>query len=151
MKIKSIDLFPKIQPDDERLRKFHKLLAEKKKLYQISAIFPLQLFPDQLIIDTQKITLIYNQLLGEVRETILIDQIGDLDLTLGPLFRSLNILSISHGKQWLKISQLRRDQALRAKRIIEGLIIARRGNIELDDSDQKLTNELEILGSVNKV
>ena|ERR1700722_5022322 len=131
-----------------QVKKIEQLLANKKKLYEISSFFPLQLAPDQLIIDTQKITIIYNQFFGErFSETILLDQIGDVDLELGFLFGSLHILSLSHEKQWIKISQLKRDEVLRAKKIIEGLIIAKREGITLDNSDQSLVNELEKLGS----
>ena len=129
-------------------KKIEQLLANKKKLYQIFSVFPLQLAPDQLIIDTQKVTIIYNQFFGETfSESFLLDQIGDVDLELGFLFGSLHILSLSHEKQWIKISQLKRDEVLRAKRIIEGLIIAKREGITLDNSDEGLVDELEKLGS----
>jgi hypothetical protein len=138
----------KNKTESGQLKKIEQLIANKKKLYQIFSFFPLQLAPDQLIIDTQKVTIIYNQFLGDrFSETILLDQIGDVDLELGFLFGSLNILSLRHEKKWIKISQLKRDEVLRAKRIIEGLIIAKKEGISLDNSDPDLVDELEKLGS----
>ena len=125
------------------------LLAKKKKLFQAFAIFPFQLRPDELIIDTQKITLLYNELFGpSTAETILLDQVEDVEIDISLWFGTLRILSLTHDKQWLKITGMHRNDTIKAKRIIEGLLIAKKEGIDFDVNDTTaLADKLEKLGS----
>lgn len=135
-------------PSQEKTR-LDELLKNKKILYQTSAIFPFHLSPDQIVIDTQKVTIFYNQFLGPTSaETVLIDNIGDVDIDVSFVFGALKILSSSHQNQWLEITHLPKSEAIKARRIIEGLLIARKEGIDLSEvEDQELVDKLESLGS----
>lgn len=144
-------IFSQKMETTEKKDKLDSLLAKKKKLFQVFAVFPFQLKPDELIIDTQKVTILYNEFFGATTaETILLDQIGDIEIDISLLFGALRILSLSHDKQWLKITGLHRNDAIKAKRIIEGLLIAKKEGIDFDDNDadaNALADKLEKLGS----
>src|SRR5260221_3343398 len=102
-------------PDQESIKfsstsKLDRLLSHKKILYKTEAIFPFQLAPDRIVIDTQKVTIFYNQILGPTTaETILIESILDLDIDVSFVFAALKIKSLSHDNQWLEVTHLPRS------------------------------------------
>jgi hypothetical protein len=113
-------------------------------LLQVRSIFPLDLWPDRMILDMSKVTIFSRQFLGLTTEhTIMLDEIRDVDLESNPICSTLRILITGPGGMWTSITNLRRQDAQKAKFILEGLIIARleRCNLEgliLGDLVQKL-------------
>lgn len=130
--------------------KLDQALSKKKVIFKTKALFPFQLAPDEIIIDTFKVSFVYNVFLGtRTVETILFDNIGDLDIDVSFLFGALKILSLSHNGKWFEITHLKKDNAIKAKRILEGILIANKENISLENYTDvdKLAEKLEKLGS----
>jgi hypothetical protein len=116
-----------------------------RSLYKINAIFPFDLVPDTLVIDEIKITVISRKILTRTINSVLIKDISDISISNNPFFGALTISggdyqgveSVTRGeKGTLMIKFLHIDEALRARRIIMGLMIY---------SDQKIdTSKMKI-------
>jgi len=120
-------------------------------IFRASSYFPLDLVPDRLIIDVNKITIISRELLGmETEHTVLLDEVRDVDVTVNYFLGTLSILGTSNGpgSGWTLITNLRKQDAYRAKAIIEGLLIARREQCDLSDlKPEELVRMVIAIGS----
>lgn len=120
------------------------IIRSQLVLLQVGSIFPLDLWPDRMVIDMSKVTIFSRQFLGVTTiHTIMLDEIRDVDLETTPFYATLRILVSGPGGVWTSISNLRKEDGRRAKHIIDGLLIARveRCNLEglsLNDLVQKL-------------
>ena len=114
-------------------------------LYKTNAIFPFDLIPDTLVIDEIKITVISRKLLTRTINSVLIKDITDISISNNPFFGALTISggdyqglesTVRGEKGALMIKFLHINEALRARRIIMGLMIY---------SDQKIdTSKMKI-------
>ena len=114
-------------------------------LYKTNAIFPFDLVPDTLVIDEIKITVISRKLLTRTINSVLIKDITDISISNNPFFGALTISggdyqgiesAVKGEKGALMIKFLHINEALRARRIIMGLMIY---------SDQKIdTSKMKI-------
>jgi len=102
----------------------------------------------ELIIDRAKITVIKRLfLLADNITSIGFGDILDVNLSVGPFFGTLT-LKARYLDQPIQISPLLRDKAFRAKRIIEGLIVACNKGINLDEiSSDELVEEIIRIGT----
>ncbi len=106
--------------------------ATARELYRINSIFPLDFFPDELVIDEIKVSVIYRHFLSHQINNILIKDITDITLNSTLFFGSLimtggeyeGFSSTSEDQKGpLTISKLWLQEAQIAKRIILGLTI----------------------------
>lgn len=130
-----------------------KLLTNKSSrvLLKASSVFPFDLFPDEISIDGFKVSIIsHDFFMSEDIHSVPIDMIKDIELYLGPLFATLRIVPDGYPGHGLEVSYLKRADALKARRIIEGLIISRKQGID----PMELTNfehdkQIEEIGSTH--
>ena len=116
-----------------------------RALYKTSAIFPFDLTPDSLVIDEIKITVISRKFFTRTINSVLIKDITDISISNNPFFGALTISggdyqgveSTANGEKGaLMINFLHIKEALRARRIVMGLMIY---------SDQKIdTSKMKI-------
>jgi hypothetical protein len=105
--------------------------ATARVIYKIQAIFPLDLFPDEMIIDEIKVSVMYRSMLTRQIYTILIKDITDIIFSSNLIFGALQITggdyqtnnANDNGKGPLTISNLWSKEAQTARRIILGLMI----------------------------
>lgn len=136
-------------------RKLQSLVkGSQNVLLKIYSIFPLDLVPNILTVDENKVSIIYKQLFGaETVHSVLIENITDVTVNLAPLFARLRIVDSTNYRhpQTIIINKLRRKDALRARRLIQGLIAAKSQNINLCDLNTRtLCQELERLGAARQ-
>lgn len=134
--------------------KFESLLKSSKKvLFQTSGVFPFDFFPDEITIDENKVNIIFHEFfLSDDVHSIMIEMIRDIEVETGPLFAILKIVPDGYPGHALELRYLKKKDALKARRIIEGLMVARRHGIDpakLDASD--FVDKLELLGKTNLV
>ncbi|HSW97980.1 MAG TPA: hypothetical protein VLF89_09210 [Candidatus Saccharimonadales bacterium] len=141
----------------EQSEKFEKLIKKSDRvLLRIKAVFPFELFPDSVVIDESKINIVHRIFFwtGEI-QSIPIQHVQDVEVDTSVLFATLKILPtgfsvVSMTENWVKVNYLWRRDALRARRIIAGLLIASREGIDLTKVDSKdFVKKIEILGKVN--
>lgn len=145
--------------EEIKLKKTHsdrlKSLVNRGRVYlfRTSAIFPFDLFPDELSIELDQVNVCIKSffLTGESR-SILIKNIADIYLSTSFLFASLKIIDTSYIENSVEISYLRKDEAERARRIIQGLILASKEEVDLSKIDPKrLLSEAERIGTMKGV
>jgi hypothetical protein len=110
------------------VRKSHQLLAIAK------TVFPLTLFPDSVVVDRTKVTIIHRTFFWSA-ETISfqIDDILNVSASVGPFFGSLTIASrVMSTVDHFYVNYLWRRDAVALKHIIQGYIIAKHNDMNTD-------------------
>ncbi len=104
----------------------HEVLAEA------NTVFPMTLFPDTVLVDRTKVTIIRRDFFW-VSDTMTfrIEDVLNAEVSVGPLFGSLTIASrVMSTTDHFRINYFWRNDAVRLKQIIQGYIIARHNDID---------------------
>lgn len=134
--------------------KFDSLLRGcKRMLLRISAIFPFDIFPDEIIIDECKVSVVFREFFfSDDIHSINIEMIRDVEVETGPFFAKLQILPDGYPSKPLIVKYLRRKDAYQARSVIQGLMLAKRNSIDLRKvNDNDLLSKLEILGKTHNI
>jgi hypothetical protein len=123
-------------PHEERLRsekrKIEKLVADSHKIiYELSSVFPFQLFPDHIIIDTNKVSVVRKQFLYKRAFPILLEDILTIKVSRSLFFASIEFEIRGFEQNPSILTYLWPSQASLAKQYIVGLMKARKDNIDL--------------------
>lgn len=115
----------KFEPKTKETEKLDELVKESSEiLYEVSAVFPFQLFPDKVIINTTKVTVVHKGLFFKHIFPILIRDLNTVKVSRGILFASLSFEIKSFEENPEPVSFLWPDQAGKAESIILGLLSA---------------------------
>lgn len=139
------------QTNAEALATLQKLADQSQKvLLTISSIFPYDLIPDTLTIDENKVNFIRKEIFGaENIHSVLIEDITNITVNTGPFMASLEIIDSSNVRFPItySIKHLKINKANLARRLIQGLITAKRSGVDLSSCNEKdLLKTLETLG-----
>lgn len=123
-----------------------------RNIFQLKSFFPFEFFPDELVIDSGKITIVKNYFyFSKQMRNISLDDIGDVMIETGPFFATLVILDKSAGnviKEDLKIHYVDKAKAFEARKLIQGLIICRKEKVDLSGhTDREIREKVEQIGS----
>lgn len=139
-----------IKETDKSQEKFEKMVSEAgKELYRCEAVFPFDIFPDQIIIDLNKVNIIKKMFFYTGRvHSVFIQDITDVFVSTSIFFATLEIIDSGFKENSIKIPFLKKDHASKARRIIQGLIVAKKQQIDLSAVGDvpNLTEKLEKLG-----
>lgn len=147
-----IAISPKLKgsPKTDRLQS----LIEKSQatLLIIKSILVFDFVPDKLVVDENKVTIIHKDFWG-IRSihSILIENISYVEVVTGVLSATLHLTDSTNSREpiHLSISNLPRDKAVRARKLIQGLVQARKTNIDFSTfTPRELEYYLEQLGEV---
>lgn len=128
---------------DKAVRQSHEVLVSA------NTVFPLSLFPDTVLVDRTKITVIKrNFFWSEDVMSIRIQDVLNVSASVGPLFGSLTIASrVMSTVDHFTISSFWRGDVTRLKRIIQGYVIAQHNKLDTVHLDKlELVRTLEELG-----
>lgn len=119
-------------------------------LFKASTVFPFDFFPSDLIVDTEKVSIILRSFFGsEQIHCIPVKNITDLSLEHSLFFATIHILPARvFQNQVLSIGHLKKNEALKARNIIQGLVIADKENITLSSvsPDKEWLDRIEVIG-----
>jgi hypothetical protein len=117
-------------------------------LLKLKSIFPFQLFPDEFTVDIHKVNLITREFFWSERvHSVMIEDISDVFIETSPFFATLNVVDKNFVETLVKISFLKKDEAARARRILQGLIIAKQQTMDVTHiNPAELIPRLEELG-----
>lgn len=141
-----------LKEEAKHQQKFNKLVNQASRvLFKVKTFSPLDVFPTTLIIDPEKITIQMRNFFssGEIR-SIHIKNVSHIYVDMGPFFATLKIVDQSIldnevGK--IEVTYLKKEDAKRARRIIQGLIVAHKAEIDVMKlNDDNLLKKLEELG-----
>lgn len=120
----------------------------KSVLFRAKTVFPFTLFPDTLIIDRTKITIVHSQFfLSESIISINIEDILNVNINSGPIFSTLTIGGRFFTQNKIVLEYLFKNQAIKAQKIISGLILVKKKGISLKNiPNDKLIPSLKEIG-----
>jgi hypothetical protein len=122
--------------------------TSNKVLFECESVFPFQLVPDQLTIDLHKVNIITKTFpFIKNIHSIYIDDISEVEVTSNIIFGSITIKDRFFAHQSNTVSHLKISDAMRSRRIIQGLIVAVREKIDLSKvHETELIAKLDDLG-----
>lgn len=123
-------------------------------LLKATAVFPFDLIPNMITVDENKVSVIYKYFPNtETVHSVLIENITDVTVNCSPFFASLKIVDSTNYRhpQTIIIDKLYKKDAFHARKLIQGLITAKKEHINLCNFETKqLCEELEILGAARQ-
>lgn len=125
------------------ITKSHEVLAEA------NTVFPVTLFPDTVVVDRTKVTIIKRDFFwSSDTMTFRIEDVLNAEVTVGPIFGSLTIASrVMSTTDHFRIDHFWRKDAIYLKRIIQGYVIAQHNKIDVSHlSKDELIRTLNELG-----
>lgn len=128
------------------VEKSHRILLE------ISTVFPFDPFPDKLTIDENKVNLInYEFFFSGRTHSVMIKDISDVLVDSGFFFAKLQIIDRGFVENSIELKFLWTEDAQKARRIIQGLIVAQNEGIDISKIETaELAQKLEKLGEIQE-
>lgn len=129
--------------------KFKTLAAKSQRiLLRIAAVFPFDFFPDEIVIDETKVNII-NRIFfaSENTHSIPFKGIRDVLLETSLFFGTLKICPDGYPGQPICVRFLPKRGAIKARQIIQGLMVVARENIDITNiPDADIINNVESIG-----
>ncbi len=122
--------------------------STNRVLYKLKAVILFDLFPDELIIDIDKVTIVYKYFFAsEQIHSVKIGDISDVLVETSPFLSVLKIVDRGFVENSINIEHLITEQAMKARRIIQGLIIIKERGVDLTPfSNEEIIEKAEELG-----
>lgn len=120
-----------------------------QELLRFRAVFPFDLFPDEIVIDSQSITIVHH-LFFLVKQKVIchFDDLAHSEVNVGPLFGSIRIYSKYFVDGEERIGWLSRNAALKLHAIAQGVLIARKEGVSLKSvPKEELMDKLYKIGN----
>lgn len=128
------------------------MLVEKAQnpLLRIKTAIPFNPFPDEVVVDINKVDIIYREFFGSQQvHSILIENISDVLVETSPFFATLKLIH-TYYEEPIEVSYLKNHEASKAKKIIEGLVVAHKNNIALENLESEdLIEKMETIGAAD--
>lgn len=125
------------------------LIQSNEILASATTVFPFTLFPDTIVLDRTKLTVITRSFFwSEDVMSIRIEDILNVSVTLGPIFGSITVATrVLSSDDHFTIRRFWREDALHLKHMIQGYVIARHNDLETAHlSKNELKQTLRELG-----
>jgi hypothetical protein len=125
-----------------------------KTLFQAKARPILSLSSVDLIVDIDQVSIRHKDIFGPSRLiSISIKDIASVAADIGPLYGSIKIIGVRPGDDTNhEITYLKKDEAIKARRIIQGLIVASKEGIEIAVFEpEQIVEKLETLGQTQAI
>lgn len=137
---------------EDHTRKFEALVNKSERvLLKISAVFPFDLFPDTVVIDENKLSIIHREFFFS--PTILsftIYDINDVVVESSIFFATLRLLPNGYGENWVQVKYLKKKEAIEAKRIVAGLRVGIKEGVDITKvQTPDLARKIAIMGAIN--
>ncbi len=128
--------------------KFNNLVEGTSQFsYKIRTHAPIDLFPNELIIDINKVSVLYKTFMSRDVLSIPIKDINKVEVTSDILSASIEIVNGSQTTT-LSLTWLKKREAREVQAIIQGLLVAAKNNIDISQFDSsEITERLKMLGS----
>lgn len=150
-KIESVIIENKLGSQKKNTKKLDELTKmTENRIYKLSAIFPFDLFPNKILIEQKQVIIIYKQFFFTSQDYhILIEDIL-MPIVETTLFFATLKLELGQGgfhQNPPPVTNLNKKEALKAKRIIVGLTVCQKENIDLSHlSKKEISEKVEEIG-----
>lgn len=119
-----------------------------REVLSISTLFPWSFFPTTIRIQENKVSFIYHQLLSSQEEDVDIKDISNTHIDHGFFYSKLKFISNTFANEPVIIDHLRKNDAVHARMIIQGLQLFSQKNI--DTSNYDITDLIKKLDELQK-
>ena len=130
-------------------------LADKSSdvLLKVSTVFPFTLFVNDIIVDPYKVNVVFREFFySEHIHSIMVKDILDVVVETSVFFATVKIVDQGYTENSVNVSYLKREDALRLRKIIQGLVIAHRQAVDLSQlNPAHIKNKAEELGTVEGI
>jgi len=128
-------------------QKLNNLVKKSNRcIVSISSLFPWNIFPNTIEVEEGRVNIITRQFMSSQSHSVDIKDISNVFIESSFFFATLEIVSRTYIKNNIKISYLKKDEAKRAKMIIEGLRTFKSNDIDTSSYEvAELINKLEEL------
>lgn len=141
-----------LQTIKQHTREFEKLIHKgDRTLIKIKTVFPFKFFTDTIVVDENKINIIEGIFFFSAKvKSIPIHHIQDVEVESSVFFAAIKILPVGYMEEWMIIRYLWKKEALRARRIISGLLVGHKNGIDFSKVETKnFVAEIEDLGKIS--
>lgn len=142
------------QQHNEAVKQLHQEITNSNEiLAQATAVFPFTLFPDTITIDRSKLTITKRTFFAVAEVlSVRIEDLLHVNASVGPFLGSIMVTNRFFEKKPYRVNYLKRGDALRIKRILQGYIIATQKQIDCSSfSTPELARMLDELGQSSTV
>lgn len=143
-----------VRENDKNKQKFDQLVERSKViLYKCSSVFPFTLFPDEVTIHLNQVSIMQRQFFfAGRRHSVVIEDIEDVFVDTSLFFATLKIVDRGYVENIIQVPYLWVDDAKKARRIIQGLMIASKGDVDITKLDsENLLEDIEGLGKIKEI
>lgn len=139
-----------VKEEDKSKNKFESLVeGSEKELFRFKTVFPFDILPDEIVIDFNKISIIKKiSPLGQKVHGVFIKDVMDVLVKTSIFLSELEIVDAGFVENSIRIKSVRKEDAAKARRIIMGLVVARKLDIDMAaiTEVQDVVSKLEKLG-----
>lgn len=140
-----------VKEEEKQKQKINDLVdVSHQILLHIKAVWPFDFFPDEIMVDINKVDVVKKYFFwSERRHSVFVKDISDVFVETSILFASLNIIDSGFAENIIQISFLKKDEAIRARKIIQGIVVAAKQGVDLSKLElQDLLVKIEELGKM---
>lgn len=109
------------QIEADRQLVYRLVKSSNRCIFSISSLFPWDLFPNTINIEEGRVTFIFRQFLASQSHSVDIKDISNVFIESSLFFATLQIVSRTYIQNDIKIGNLNKKKAIKARMIIEGL------------------------------
>lgn len=135
---------------NDELKKLDNLAQMSARiLFRASTVFPFHLFPSEIVIDENQVSIIDRNFFKVATiNSIVLTDIKSVIVNTSTFFGSLTLNTLMPNSQPFTLEYLWRSEAMEARRIIQGLIVARTQKIDLSKiSTPDILSRVNTIGS----
>lgn len=123
--------------------------TSEEPLLQVKTVFPFVFFTNEVIVDINKVSIVYrNFFASQQLHSVLIKDVSDVVVETSLFFATLKIVDIGYTENTIDVDYLTKDDGTLARRVIQGLVMAHRHNIDLTKVERvNLLEKLESMGT----
>ena len=117
-------------------------------LFQLRSVFPFDFFPDTITINANKIDIVQSEFFFSYQTTsVPLKNIANVEVDTSLFFSTLKLLNIRAPMRPISVSFLKNDEAVKAKEIIDGLLVATEQGADVSSLEpQKFLPNIEAVG-----
>jgi len=136
----------KIRQTSDQLKDL--VAGSERILLDMKSVFPFDFFPDELIADESKVSIHTNYFfVSKEARSIQYTDIFNVIVSHGLFFANIEIVDRYYAQQPIVVKYLKKDDAILARRIIQGMIIAKKEEIDIGNLPKELLlKRLEEIG-----
>ncbi len=123
------DIFTKTKNDSAKLRDLAQI--DTGTIFRCQSVFPIDFFPDTLVVNSNKISVTTRfSFFSKQVHSLLISDVLTAIVEEGIFFATLRVVDRQFNQETITVEHLFKSDAKRARRLIEGLVIATKEKID---------------------